>query len=402
MNTSTKEQKRLYDKIGRAFCLVFNRATMYRMNHPYTAEAIADFYDKLCEGLKLVSPIVIIMRHDHFYIEDEPLAHWLKTSRMVIHFKKSAVESVAFEAGLKAAETENFLRVFCDRKQYPDARAMAAKFAELGVTRAKLNYVFYNKVTSDERIISENKLKQILAREKSNPHSAALSETSQISAEKAGLSSDASIRELKFDPKGGSKVRTGVEDGRIDANNIRKLHDANLKTKKEPLAGKNKRSLPREVLNRDHTLLHLEKEIHRTLRYKAPFSAITFSIFNMKPQQPVPAGAISGIDISNSVMQELITVMRDADLVGIMNNKLIIALLPMTDEFNAKTALQRIFRKLHKSPFIINDIPIVIQFAGAVTTCTKERTPDLQSFLSTAENNHIDLVSRLRNVQELK
>ena len=33
-----------YDKIGRNFCLVFNRATMYDMDHPYTVQAISEFY----------------------------------------------------------------------------------------------------------------------------------------------------------------------------------------------------------------------------------------------------------------------------------------------------------------------------------------------------------------------
>ena len=89
-------------------------------------------------------------------------------------------------------------------------------------------------------------------------------------------------------------------------------------------------------------------------------------------------------------------------MLGILNKKMILILLPMTDEINAKTALTRILRRLHKSPFIINGISIWVQFAGSITTCSHERTPDLQSYLSTAEDNHTDLISRLRNVQELK
>jgi len=198
-----------------------------------------------------------------------------------------------------------------------------------------------------------------------------------------------------------SKVRQGIEDKSIDENNYQQIHDEILKIKAEQQEGKKKKHLPQGILNYVNTLLYLEKEIYRSLRYDTPFSTITFSVFNLKPQKPVPAGSISGNDISNSIMGELINLLRGADLVGILNKTMILVFLPMTNENNAKTALQRIIRKLHAAPFIINDIPIVVQFAGAVTSCSHELTPDLQTYLSAAENNHNDLVNRLRNVQEL-
>ena len=150
-----------------------------------------------------------------------------------------------------------------------------------------------------------------------------------------------------------------------------------------------------------NTLLNIEKEINRSLRYDTPFSAITFSIFDLKPQKPVPSGAINTNDISLSIMGELINVLRASDIVGLLNKNTIILLLPMTNAKNAKIALNRILRKLHASPFIISDIPIVVQFAGAVTSFNHELTPDLQTFLSAAENNHSDLIFRLKNFQNL-
>jgi hypothetical protein len=62
----TNNQKRLYDKIGRAFCLVFNRVTMYKMDHPYTVQAVAAFYQKVSEGLNISKQIVFIMRNKQF------------------------------------------------------------------------------------------------------------------------------------------------------------------------------------------------------------------------------------------------------------------------------------------------------------------------------------------------
>jgi hypothetical protein len=197
------------------------------------------------------------------------------------------------------------------------------------------------------------------------------------------------------------KVHRRIVDKSIDENNFQQIHAEILKIKRDQLAGKEKH-LPKEVLNYVNSLMYLEKEISRSLRYGTPFSTLTFSVFELKPQQPIPAGSISGKDISNSIMEEMIRIMRESDLVGILNKKMIVVLLTMTDENDAKIALVRIIRNLHKAAFNVNGLPIVVQFAGAVTTCSRDRTPDLQSYLSIAEDNHTDLVSRLRSVQELK
>ena len=115
----------------------------------------------------------------------------------------------------------------------------------------------------------------------------------------------------------------------------------------------------------------------------------------------MPAGVIRGNDISQSIMGELINILRGPDIVGILNKKTIIVLLPMTTEKNAKIAMNRIVRKLHDAPFIIHDIPVVVQFAAAVTSCSPERTQDLQSYLSVAESNHNDMMYRLKYLQDL-
>lgn len=164
-----KNQKRIWDKIGRSFCLAFNRVTMYKMEHPYTIQAFADFYQKVSEGFNISKQIVLIMRHNQLYIEEEPLDFWLRNSGMAAHFKKTAIESISFEDGIIEAEVENFFKVFCDRRKYPEVEAMRAKIAELGVTHAKINFIFYKKMTTDEKVILEDRLRRILAKEKINP-----------------------------------------------------------------------------------------------------------------------------------------------------------------------------------------------------------------------------------------
>ena len=198
-----------------------------------------------------------------------------------------------------------------------------------------------------------------------------------------------------------AQIRKGIHNTGIDENNFQQIHDEILKIKNESKKEKSNKSLPEGVLNYINTLLYIEKEIFRSMRYDTPFSTITFSVLDLKPQKPVPSGSINGNDISRLIMAELIKMLRDADIVGILNKKMIVVLLPMTDQKNARIALQRIRKKLHANPMIINDIPILARFAGTVTSCDPELTPDLQAYLSAAENNHNDLVIRLRNIEDL-
>jgi len=731
IDNKSNPQNKIFDKIGRTFCLVFNRVTMYDINHPYTVQSVKEFFNTISEGLRDSSPIVLIMSHEQFYVEDEPFDSRLNTSRMVAYFKKCAIESLSFEIGVTEAELGIFFRIFCDQQNFPKADAMKEKIAALGVNNVKINYVFFKKMNSDEELILKDELSGIKASrgehsrnemyqevlnrltegivieefEKSislknlledpdklssqliekdlsayqvsdglsdSPgqiinqqlvklkeeigkfeqgqggtnlselaeavfemkakllagieeqkalgfiyknenqikgevdeisdrvivqlvkdeyrkgsisvqrlghiirrlipdqgelqrllpklkeamlsegmsssefvdllkeigeelQNEALSEILKTGAEKIGLDSDELIRELKIDPDGaaeliylaseirngtgdekvltellvdyiervgskfaddfpgenkenessvlrnvlinvGSKlvnklkgknlnndvllavekrlgermekflsnletnlksseqpapieddlgkttifrmleesvdegdelqkilaqVRQGIENKSIDENNFQQIHDEILKIKNTQIRRKSNNALPNGVLNYINTLLYIEKEIFRSLRYDTPFSTITFSVLELKPQRPVPPGSVSGKDISQSIMGELINLLRGADIVGILNKDLIVVLLPMTNTQNARIALQRIRKRLHEAPICINEIPILVRFAGAVTSCDHETTPDLQAYLSLAENNHRDLVVRLKNIKDL-
>lgn len=724
--------KRKYDKIGRSFSLVFNRTTMYTIDHPFTVESIGDFYETIVKGLNAHSPIVIIMNRDNFFIEDEPFDARLNTSKMAAHFKKTDIESVSFEKGVKKADIKKFFSVFTNSKKHSTAGAMRFALSGLGIKNIKINYVFYKKMTTDEEVITKDslneasgnliknqrkklsndvlkmitesvileefeksislkklmadpaevskglvqkdlsnaaandgeiqrpgliiadqltklkeeikksdrseadiklpdladavfdmkqnllkelnaqkalgviyenemqildeadditdqvilelvkeeykkgkisakrlgqilrrlipeqkdlqrllpKLKNLVMAEGMSPsdfmllveeigkelQSDELSELFKTSAEEIGLDRDKLINEFKVDPSGaaeliylaseirkgtgdekvltevlvdyiervgsnmaseisdiennenrghlrgvisgvGSKildklklkdinpdvlvaiedrlneriekfltkletasgslqdtlsstedngqtsifriledsadqgeqlqkilahVRSSIEEGKVDENNFQQLYDEILKAQGDQKKEGKEKFLPNGVLNYINTLSLIDKEISRSLRYDTAFSVVTFSIINLTPQKPVPSGLISGNEISQAVMGELVNVLRDADLVGILNKKLIIVLLPMTEEENAKLAIQRILKKLHSEPFTIKDIPIKAHFAGAVTSFDHEYTPDLHAFLAAAENNHNEFVNRIKYIQELK
>jgi len=727
----SKLSEKISEKIGRAFALMFNRASMYKIDHPSTNQSIQEVYDKVTEGLDLFSPVALILNREQFFIEEEPFDHRLNTSRMAAHFKKVGIQSISFEKGMAEAELKSFVKIFVDPKSYPKASSMKKALAEMSVSNLKINHVFYKKMTADDEIVSKEKLKetsndthnassdqmfgevlnmmaesvlaeeieksfslktliknpiklsndliskdleeakgeqtessqngpvivgqlarikeevikmeegvddinladladavsdmrdvlikgieaqkalgviyeneeqivdeanaltdqaliqlvkkeyqegnisterlaQILRRMVPKPaelkrllpllKDALIGEGMQLSefmglmdalgkelnneelvkifqksAEGIGLASEDLIQEFKRDPSGaaeliylaselrkgtgdekiltellvdyieriGSKivldttnpdgdasddhikkvianvesdivsrldkkgiddevlngvqekliermeicfnklkkewesqqkattpttevgqttifrileesvgegdklhsilaqVRNTVKEGEIDENNIHQIFKEITRFNKKKKTAKNNNKLPSGILTYKNTLFFIEKEISRSNRYETPFSVITFSIIKIEPKQPIPKGKLQGGEINQSIMGELVKNQRDADLIGILTKKILVVLLPMTEKENAKIALRRLLRSLHEGPITVNGLDLKVRFAGAVTAFDENQTPDLDTFLKVAENDHNELVIRLKNVREL-
>ncbi len=146
------------DRIGRSFALLFNRATMYRYDHPHAVQSTADFHRCMTSVLRRQSPIVLLFSRDQFFVEDEPLDGRLNTARMGSHFEKAKVQSISFEAGLSLQEVEAFLRIFTDLGGHPDADAMKAALAKSGAAHVRINHVFFRKMTEDDAVVSKERL----------------------------------------------------------------------------------------------------------------------------------------------------------------------------------------------------------------------------------------------------
>lgn len=155
-----KLKKTEFDRIGRSFSLLFNRSTMYQTEHPYTVQSIADFSKTIGGGLKVQTPLVIIMNRDQFFVEEEPLDPRLNVTRMVSHFKKAGIQSVSFERGLRSSDISEFVRIFIDLTTYSSAEAMKAELKRKKVDNIKINHVFFQKVTEDDAVVSRDDLKK--------------------------------------------------------------------------------------------------------------------------------------------------------------------------------------------------------------------------------------------------
>ena len=729
--------KKNYEKISKAFSLMFNRTSMYKNDHPLAKQSIEEVYKAVKDGLIELTPIVITFNRDQFFVEDEPFDHRLNIARMSAHFKKTGIQSISFEEGLAKSEVVEFVKIFSDSKTYTTAPAMIDALTENEISNIKINHFIYKKVTTDDEIVSKDKLDEMAADsndgsskkmlrevinmmtesvlmeevEKSisidalladpeklseniiskdlalanidqtennnagfhileqldlfkdevqkvteNPNNLSLSKlanavfdlkkqlikgietqkelgikyenekqiiseanalTDQVliqlikdeykkgeisiqrlaqiirrlipdlkelrrfipklseamlsegmtkgeffrllreleqeietenlveylekGAKDIGIASEELLGEFKNDPSSAaeliylaSEIRKGTEDkdflkdllveyierlgssivldnknlNEIEGNeNLKKIIagveseildklenkgiepdvlkavqqrlvermestfnelTANWRNKegnsnsngedkrssifemleesvnedeefnkilkqvrsnireqdidennfqdiyfeiqkliklqeknKEKSENSDKKGLPAGILSYNQTLLFIAKEIARSLRYGTPFSIITFSIEKILPKQPIPKGSIDGSHVNKLIMDELISILRDSDLVGILTKKILVVLLPMTENKNAKIALRRLLKILQAKIFQVNDLSFSVRFAGFVTSFDVDETLDSASFINNAENEHNEFLVRLRNIQDL-
>jgi len=148
-------------RFSRVTVLLFNRVTVYSVDHPYTKETLDQFYQAVEQMLHSVSPIVLLLLHDQLSIDDEPLDPRINVSKIVTHFKKTSIQSISFEKGLDKNELRTFLEVFIAVHKYPDAEAMKKALTTKGIKAIKINHVFFKKVTADDEIVSIEVLRKL-------------------------------------------------------------------------------------------------------------------------------------------------------------------------------------------------------------------------------------------------
>jgi hypothetical protein len=149
------------EQIGRLFNLLYNRVSMYSLEHPTTRECLAELLDAVQKGLDHLSPLAVILDKDRLYVEEEALDPRTNPHRLVAHMKKAGVESVSFERGVALRDLVLFAKVFSDTKQYPDAESMKRALLKGEVRKVRINHVFFKKVTKDEEIVDRDSVSPV-------------------------------------------------------------------------------------------------------------------------------------------------------------------------------------------------------------------------------------------------
>ena len=116
--------KQLSETIGRNFNLVFNQIGMYNVYHKSVLGSLERVYESFQEGFNILSTIVLSLHQEQLVIEDEVLDSRINASRLTAHFKKTDIQSLAFEAGMTLADMAQFLEILTDLNRYPNADAM--------------------------------------------------------------------------------------------------------------------------------------------------------------------------------------------------------------------------------------------------------------------------------------
>ncbi len=145
--------KKGHHKAGKSFVLMFNRVSMYGLVHPYSVQAVEEFYRSICELLKTASPLVLLYSRGQFFLEDEPLDSSLNYFKMSSHFNKAKVTSIAVLQDVQKREVEGFLKIFLDTRNFPTADLMKSACGSMQITHLRINHVSYKKVTEDDRIV---------------------------------------------------------------------------------------------------------------------------------------------------------------------------------------------------------------------------------------------------------
>ena len=153
---NTESIKKGYHKAGKSFVLLFNRVSMYGPGHPFSVQAVDEFFHSIQDLLQATSPVVLIYTRNQFFLEDEPLDRNLNFFKMASHFKKADVTSISIERGLQKDEVENFVRIFLDTRSYPGAEAMRNAAAARQVRNIRINHIFYQKVTEDDQVVAKS------------------------------------------------------------------------------------------------------------------------------------------------------------------------------------------------------------------------------------------------------
>jgi hypothetical protein len=201
------------------------------------------------------------------------------------------------------------------------------------------------------------------------------------------------------------EVRQSLLSRGVDEAKFQGVFDEILGTHKDDVKRqereKKKGKTPRGTLSQGNTLYILNNEVLRSIRYKTPFSTLSFSIFKVTPKKPPGDIKVTWDDVIEAFMRNLAETVRETDMVGRIGSKIIIVIQPMTDGAQSKLARSRINNKLRVQEYIIKDIPFEMSFANTATPFDPENAKDLNAYLTAIRNELMDLQTRLSSIQEL-
>jgi len=151
-------QKQLLEAIARNFNLVFNQVAMYNVHHKSVIGSLERVYESFQDGFDVLPTIALSLHQDQVFIEDEVLDSRINTNRLMAHFKKADIQSLAFGKGMTLADLSQFLEILMDLNQYPNADTMKNALEEKNLDKILINYFIYQKIKNDEEVVKSRQI----------------------------------------------------------------------------------------------------------------------------------------------------------------------------------------------------------------------------------------------------
>ena len=147
------------EMFARLFNVPFNNVSAYGGEHPSTQASAITFFETLSKILETVSSITMILERDSVYIEEWCVDKRVNAKKITNFFKKTGIQSISFEAGVKEKEIMDLFRVLGDINTFDSVEKMKGELNALNVNAIKLNYVFFQKITEDDAIVDKKDYK---------------------------------------------------------------------------------------------------------------------------------------------------------------------------------------------------------------------------------------------------
>ena len=194
------------------------------------------------------------------------------------------------------------------------------------------------------------------------------------------------------------QVRADFKEQGLDENDLAKIFERIEAVKKSDRNAEKK--IDDIVFSQKHTRMLLEIEIARAVRYGTDLSGIAFSVYKTASPLPGDGAEVSAVDVTTVILKKLRDKLRNTDWIGVLSNKLFIAVLSMTTPKEAHLASRRLLKSLNADPIRISGRPVPVKVAGSVIHYDSKLMPDTEALIRYAQNEHMEMAHRLRNLQD--
>jgi hypothetical protein len=196
-------------------------------------------------------------------------------------------------------------------------------------------------------------------------------------------------------------VREKAQTEDIDQNDFMEIYAQITKEQKRRTEETSDETL-RAVLTPQMMTMFVKKEILRAKRYGSSFVVLGFALVSAKPETEVPRNSIPKKRLETVILNKLLSILRDSDIVGMLDKNKIGILLPLTAEGGGERTLRRCLRLMHSEPIELLNFPALeIKMAGVHSAFDVTGTTDAEEFVDSLLSHLSNLEVRVKNIQSI-